>query len=79
MATVNMREAKTHLSRLVDRTAAGEEIVTARAGEPVAKLIPASEKTPRIRFGTLASVLSVPDDADAPLPPELLEAFEASV
>jgi prevent-host-death family protein len=77
MATINIHEAKTHLSRLVDRAAAGEEITIAKAGKPVARLVPLSEVAPRVRFGTLAGVLRIPDDFDAPLPPDLLEAFEA--
>jgi prevent-host-death family protein len=77
MPTVNMQEAKTHLSRLVDRAAAGEEIVIAKAGKPIAKLVPLTETTRRVRFGTLAGVLRVPHDIDTPLPPDLLEGFEA--
>ena len=45
--TVNVYEAKTHLSRLLDRVAAGEEIVIARAGKPVAKLVPLPATEPR--------------------------------
>ena len=77
MPTVNMHEAKTHLSPLVHRAAANEEIVIAKAGKPIAKLVPLTETKPRFRFGTLAGLLRVPDDLDAPLPADLLEAFEA--
>ncbi len=77
MSTVNIREAKTHLSRLVDRAAAGEEITIARAGKPVAKLVPLSNAKQRVQCGTLAGILRVPDDFDAPLPSDVLEAFEA--
>jgi prevent-host-death family protein len=77
MSTVNIHEAKTHLSRLVDRAAAGEEITIAKAGKPVARLVPLSEAKPPVRFGTLAGVLRIPDDFDAPLPPDILDAFEA--
>jgi prevent-host-death family protein len=75
VATVNIHEAKTHLSRLVDRAAAGEEVIIARAGKPVAKLVALTQK-PRVVFGTLAGVLRVPDDFDAPLPQAILETFE---
>jgi len=77
MPTVNIREAKAHLSRLVDRAAAGEEIVIAKAGKPIAKLVPLTWATPRVRFGTLGGVLRVPGDFDVPLPPDVLEAFES--
>ncbi len=77
MSTVNIHEAKTHLSRLVDRAAAGEEITIARAGKPVAKLVPLSNAKQRVQFGTLAGILRVPDDFDAPLPSDALDAFEA--
>ncbi len=77
MPTINIHEAKTHLSRLVDRAAAGEEIIIAKSGKPLAKLVSLSEVNPPVRFGTLAGVLRIPDDFEAPLPPDLLEAFEA--
>ncbi len=77
MLTINIHDAKTQLSRLVDRAAAGEEITIARAGKPVARLVPLAEVKPRIRLGTLAGVLRIPDDFDAPLSLEILETFEA--
>jgi prevent-host-death family protein len=77
MSTINIHEAKTHLSRLVDRAAAGEEIIIAKAGKPLAKLVSLTEVKPPVRFGTLAGILRIPDDFEAPLPPDLLEAFEA--
>ena len=49
MKPVNIHEAKTHLSRLVERVAAGDEVVIARAGKPVAKLIPYRDNAPPIR------------------------------
>lgn len=77
MTTVNIHAAKTHLSRLVDAAAAGEEIVIARAGRPLARLVPlAPEAEPRRRLGILAGRLTVPADFDAPLPEDLLDAFE---
>lgn len=71
MVTVNMHEAKTHLSRLVERVEAGEEVVIARAGKPVARLMPAKERdmTPR-PLGTMRGQFEIPDDFDDPLPIE---------
>ena len=76
MRRVNIHEAKTHLSRLVDEVSAGEEIVIAKAGKPLARLIPFREARRRRKLGLLAGRFSVPDDFDAPLPPESLASFE---
>jgi len=78
MSTVNIHAAKTHLSRLVEQAAAGEEIVIAKAGTPRAKLVPLRATTVRKkrRLGLLAGRLSIPEDFDAPLPSDILDAFE---
>jgi prevent-host-death family protein len=76
MRTVNIHEAKTHLSRLVDEASAGEEIVLAKAGKPVARLGPLPAPRKRRRLGVLAGRFTVPDDFDAPLPEEVLADFE---
>lgn len=78
MQTVNIHAAKTHLSRLVDAAASGEEILIARAGKPVARLVSLEEAParPRRRLGRLAGRLSVPADFDAPLPDAELDGFE---
>ncbi len=73
---VNVHDAKTHLSRLLRRVAAGEEIVIARAGVPVARLVPVEERRKRV-FGIDKGVFQVPDDFDAPLPDEVLRTFES--
>jgi prevent-host-death family protein len=73
MARVNMHEAKTTLSRLVDRVAEGEEIVIARNGEPVALLT--SLPSARRRPGRLKGRVRMTADFDAPLPPGILKAF----
>jgi len=73
--TVNVAEAKARLSELVQRAARGEEIVIARNGEPQARLVALAPKQLRIP-GKGAGKWSVSDDFDAPLPPELLSAFE---
>jgi prevent-host-death family protein len=75
MAEVNVHEAKTHLSRLLLRVAGGEEIVIARAGKPVAKLVPIEPRPQRI-LGQDEGLFEVPDDFDAPLPDEVLALFE---
>jgi prevent-host-death family protein len=73
---VNIYDAKTHLSALVDRAAAGEEIVIAKAGKPRARLVrlprPAKSRKPA---GAL-QLTRVAEDFDAPLPRELQRAFE---
>ena len=76
MTQVGIHEAKTHLSRLLRRVAAGEEVVIARAGRPVARLVPVRETRPR-ELGRDRGVFSVPDDFDEPLPDEILRAFES--
>lgn len=76
MTSVGVHEAKTHLSRLLRRVAAGEEIVIERAGKPVAKLVPVEAPTRR-RFGMDEGIFEVPEDFDDPLPDDLLDAFES--
>ena len=73
---VNVHEAKTHLSRLLDRVSQGEEIVIARAGKPVARLVPMREQPERREPGSASGRVVVGEDFDAPLPEEILEAFE---
>jgi len=75
--TVNIYQAKTHLSRLVDRAAQGEEIVIAKAGKPKAKLVPFREKAARREPASLLGIAFIAEDFDAPLPPEIQAAFEA--
>jgi prevent-host-death family protein len=74
--TVNIHEAKTHLSRLVEEVGEGEEIVIAKAGRPVARLVPVTQARARRKLGWLKGKLTVPDDFDAPLPDEVLADFE---
>jgi prevent-host-death family protein len=74
-ATVNIHAAKTHLSRLVERAARGEEILIARAGRPVARLGPLQTARPKRRFGVLRGRIVISDDFDAPLPRDLLDTF----
>ena len=75
--TFNVHEAKTHLSRLLERVAAGEEIVIARAGKPVARLVPLKpERQPR-QPGSLAGKIWIAEDFDEPLPETIAAAFRA--
>ena len=76
MRTINIHAAKTQLSRLVDAAAAGEEIIIAKSGKPVARLGPLVGSPRKRRLGVLAGKLRVPEDFDAPLPDEVIEAFE---
>jgi prevent-host-death family protein len=77
MRTVNMHEAKTHLSRLVDLAAKGEPFVIARAGKPLVKVVPIEEtpKTVPQRFGFLAGKGKIPDDIKAFAREEIEEMF----
>jgi prevent-host-death family protein len=76
MRTINIHAAKTHLSRLVEEAAAGEEIVIAKAGKPLARLCPLAQVPKKRVLGRLRGKLIVPDDFDAPLPDEILDLFE---
>ena len=76
MLIVNVHEAKTQLSRLLQAVEAGEEVVIARAGQPVVKLVSVVPAVPRRRFGMLAGRYTVPPDFDAPLPDDTLALFE---
>jgi prevent-host-death family protein len=76
MPTVNIHAAKSQLSRLLDAAVAGEEVIIAKAGKPIARLVPIERKQERRKLGTLAGQFSVPDDFDDPLPDEILDAFE---
>ena len=76
MISVNIHEAKTHLSRLLKRVAAGEEILISKAGKPMAKLTPLSKPQSNRVPGLDKDVIQIPDDFDAPLPDDVLELFE---
>jgi prevent-host-death family protein len=71
---LNLYEAKTHLSVLVDEAAAGREIIIAKAGRPMAKLVPLRQ-TARRSPGRTRGKLWMAADFDAPLPQEILDAF----
>jgi prevent-host-death family protein len=73
--TFNLYEAKTHLSELVERAAAGEEIIIAKAGKPRARLVPLATERPQREPGQLKGQIWIADDFDDPLPPEILRGF----
>ncbi len=74
MDIINIHEAKTHLSRIVEEVAAGAEVLIAKAGKPMVKMSPLDAgKT--IRFGVLKGKIRVPDDFDAPLADDVLASF----
>ena len=75
MTTFNIHAAKTQFSRLIEEVEGGEEVIIAKAGKPVARLVPIDKRAKR-KLGLLAGRLIVPDDFDAPLPDEVLAAFE---
>jgi len=77
MNAVSVYEAKTKLSELIDRAAAGEEVVIARHGRPVAKLVPyGGPKGKRRKLGALIGKVRMAKNFDAPLPDDVLETFE---
>lgn len=76
MAQVNIHEAKTHLSRLLDAVCHGEEIILAKSGKPIAKLIPFTPPNPVRKPGRLKEHIEIAADFDAPLPHDYLDQFE---
>lgn len=76
MTEVNVHEAKTHLSRLLDQAMAGEEVIIMRSGRRLVRLTPLEAAPCRRKLGTAQGDFVVPDDFDAPLPPEILAGFE---
>jgi prevent-host-death family protein len=76
MQTVNIHEAKTQFSRLVDAAASGEEIVIAKAGKPTARLLPMERPKAARRFGGLKGKMRIAEDFDASLPNDVIAAFE---
>jgi len=71
--TINISEAKKQWSKLVDRAASGEEIIIARAGRPVARLVALKADLPRRKPGRMKGHIWIGPDFDDPLPPDLFE------
>ncbi len=76
MHIVNIHEAKTHFSKLIELAVNGEETIIAKSGKPVAKLVPIIKEKPKRRFGLLKGKIKIADDFDAPLPDDILDSFE---
>ena len=76
MQTINIHEAKTHLSKLVEEVSKGQEIVIAKSGKPMAKLTGISPAKPIRKPGFLKGKIRIAEDFDAPLPDDMLDAFE---
>jgi len=75
-AIINIHEAKTNLSRIVDDVAAGAEVVIAKAGKPMARLVPLAAVPRTKKLGLLKGKIHVPDDFNAPLDEATLARFE---
>jgi prevent-host-death family protein len=76
MTEVSVYEAKTHLSKLLDRAAGGEDVVITRNGRPVARLVAAQRRSTPRKLGTLRGKIKMARDFDAPLADEVLSLFE---
>jgi prevent-host-death family protein len=76
METVNIYDAKTRLSQLVDKAASGEDVVVSRNGKPLVRITRLEQPRRRIKFGLLKGKLTIPTNFDAPLSKEMLAAFE---
>jgi prevent-host-death family protein len=76
MKTINVHQAKTQLSRLLEEVAAGQEIIIAKAGKPIARLVSLRTASKKRQLGILEGMLTVMPDFDAPLPDAILDAFE---
>lgn len=79
MKEVNIHQAKTHFSKLLARVAIGEEIIIAKAGKPIARLVPYGNTKGRRPLGMDKGLFQVPEDFDAPLPEDLLKSFEGEL
>ena len=77
MIEINIHEAKTHLSSLLRRVSAGEEVIIARAGKPVAKIVPIEKARTKRIAGRDRGLFTVPDDFDKPLEESVLRDFES--
>ena len=75
MNQINIHQAKTQFSRLVERVAGGEEIIIAKSGKPVARLVPYAPKRTARRPGAMRGMIRIKKNFDAPLPKEILASF----
>lgn len=72
---VNIHEAKTYFSKLVDAASKGKEILIAKAGVPVARLVSLDTKQNKVRFGAFKGKMKLASDFDAPLPDDVIDSF----
>lgn len=72
---VNIHDAKTHFSRLINQALTGEDVIIARDGKPLVRLVPYSEEIQTRRGGQFKGLIQISEDFDAPLPDELLKQF----
>lgn len=75
---VNIHEAKTHLSKLLKRVVAGEEVIIAKSGQPIARILPYESAPVERKPGSAKGKIWIADDFNAPLPDDLLDAFEGT-
>jgi prevent-host-death family protein len=75
MQTVNIHEAKSQLSRLIEAVISGEEVIIAKAGTPVVRLVSVNQKA-KLRLGLMKGKIKIADDFNAPLPDDVLATFE---
>lgn len=75
METMNIHEAKTQFSKLIEAAIRGEEVIIARAGKPVASLVAIQTSRPERRAGALKGKIKIADDFDAPLPDDIAASF----
>ena len=76
MYIVNIHQAKTNFSKLIDAVQHGEEIIIAKAGKPAAKLVPITEIKHKRKPGALKDKIKITKDFNAPLPDDILDGFE---
>ena len=76
MVTVNIHEAKTHLSKLLSRASIGEEVIISKSGKPLARLVPFSQAAAKRIPGQDSGLFTVPHDFDSPLPDDLERSFQ---
>ena len=72
---VNIHDAKTHFSKLINQALTGEDVIIARDGKPIVRLVPYAEEIQTRRGGQFQGLIQISEDFDAPLPDELLKQF----
>lgn len=75
MSTFNIHEAKAHFSQIINQALMGEEVIIARGNTPIIRFVPYEKKLPSRLGGQLKGVMSISENFDDPLPPELLDSF----